>query len=103
MTQDELQEDEYLHRKYIFHIDVKNNIGIANKFFGSQYEFDVTYKQYFNSDTYGKITGVNKTEYVNKVDDNIINDKFSPFYGMSKNEASKLSKKNTNKRYWRYL
>jgi len=102
MTQDELQEDEYFNRKYTFHIDVKNNIGIAAKFFGSQNEFDITYKQYFDSDSYGKITGVHKMEYVNKVNDNIVNDIYSPFYGQSK-EAEKIDRKTINKRYWRYL
>ena len=103
MTNDENQEDEYRNRKYLFHLEIKNNIGISTKFFGTQAEFDIKYKRHFDFDTYGKIIDVHKVEWVNKIDDTIVNDIFSPFYGMSKLELEPLKKKDTNRRYWKYL
>ena len=103
MTADEKQEDEYRNRKYIFHVTIKNNIGISQKFCGSQSEFDIKYKRHLEFDTHGKIIDIQKVEYINKIDNTIVNDIFSPYYGMSKLELEPLTKENTNRRYWRYL
>lgn len=103
MTLDEQQEDEYTNRVYSWHVDVSNNIGIATKFLGSESEFDKKYKKYFESDTYGKITGVHKTERnPNEVDESIIQDIHSPFYGYSKSWLEPIEGK-INKRYRKFL
>ena len=99
MTEDEQQEDEYVNRKFIYHLDVKNNIGIPTKFSGTQNEFDIKYKEYLGLDTYGKIIGITKSEYISKpevVEPTIKHNRWGE-------DVNGLNRSNTNKRYWKYL
>lgn len=105
MTRLEIDEQqEYQTRVLVFHIEVKNNCGVPTKFSGTQEEFDIKFKPFFDSDTYGKIIGIEKEDLVEVVDENIINDKYSPFYGKSIKEIEEIIMKDeANKRYWKYL
>ena len=113
MENDLQQEDEYVNRKFIYYIEIKNNKGLPTRFKGSQSEFE---KRYLSSDTCGKVVDYIKTDIVNKVDETICNDKFSPYYGRSIKIANAkrnrwgddvseggLNRSNTNKRYFKYL
>lgn len=101
IDQDLEQEDEYFNRKYIFHVEVKNNIGIQTKFCGSQSDFDKNYNKHFEFDTYGKIIGVNKSEYIH-IEESIKQDVKRNRWGEDISEGC-LNRSNTNKRYWKYL
>ena len=45
-------QQEYKTRKLVFHIDVRNNCGVPTKFSGTQEEFDIKFKPFFDSDTF---------------------------------------------------
>ena len=114
MTQNELQEDEYFNRKLYFEIEVKNNISVPQKFHGSRNEFDIAFKKYFDSDTYGKIIDYtifthnelienHNIETIRKNIDDINNyyDNFGSNLGFGGKED--YNKKTINKRYHKYL
>ena len=101
--------DKVLNIEYTYHVDVKNNISVPIKFVGTESEFNEAYSKYFDSDTYGKIIGVHKSEAVEDIIDDTVEDQYSPFYGQKKVKRNRwgeeigLERKNVNKRYYRYL
>lgn len=100
--QDIEQEDEYRNRIFLYYIEIKNNQGLPTKFKGTQFEFE---EKYFKSDTLGKVIDYTKEEYTEPIENpNIINDRYHPLYGRHISEIEEpMTRKNTNKRYWRYL
>ena len=96
------QENEYRNRVYHYEIHVKNNIGVPAKFKGSQSEFDIAFKDFIESDTYGKIIGITKHTHEEVMQLNNVSEEmdldYNPFHLDTKLERSKV-----NKRYWRFL
>lgn len=95
------QEDEYINRKFVYHLEVKNNICIPTKFYGTQSEFEIKYKDYFSYDTFGKIIGFHKNEYIHK-EEVVKKEVKRNRWGEDISEGG-LNRSNTNKRYWKYL
>lgn len=101
LEMDHQQEYEYFNRKFSYYIKVKNNIGVPVKFAGTQNEFDLKFKEFFESDTYGKIIGVEKEDLIHK-EEPIKKDVKRNRWGEDISEGG-LNRSNTNKRYWKYL
>lgn len=97
----ELEQQEYETRELVFHLDVKNNCGVPTKFSGTQKEFDEKFKVFLESDTYGKIIGIDKQDLIHK-EEPTKKDVKRNRWGEDISEGG-LNRSNTNKRYWKYL
>ena len=116
MTEKEelIYQEEYFNRKFFWTTTFRNNYyrninGLcSNKFWGTESEYKKLLSPYLQSDTYGKVADYQKyTEYewlelhnispedAKKIEENkeLINNP----------KEEKLTRDNTNKRYWKYL
>tara|TARA_R110000824_G_scaffold368304_2_gene557606 strand:- start:1606 stop:1890 length:285 start_codon:yes stop_codon:yes gene_type:complete len=92
-----------------FQLVIKNNISIPTKFTGTQKEFNIAYKKYLCSDSYGKIIDIityTDKEYLelNNVTPEIQKKVLENIAYMEKYPLGKpISKKGIHKRYHKYL